>query len=623
MCGIVAALGIAGRVDENALAAAIKALTHRGPDGQGHWISENRRVGLGHTRLAVRDLEGGAQPVFAARGRVVAVVNGELYGTAALRAELTRRGHHFVSRGDSEVVAHAWAEWGPAMTARLHGEFAFVLWDDRDQVLFAARDRFGVKPLVWARHDDRILVASRVRGLFALGLPAAWDHGTLWQCAGLQYGAPDATVFAGASALPAGHWMLVRDGRIRIREYWDLDYPAEPTAREPEQAVTEFRARFDAAVAQRLEADVPVAFQLSGGLDSSAVLAAATRQRDGLEAFALSFTDGGVYDEQPLAAATAAHLGARLHTVAVTDRDLAQAFPDAVRFAEAACINTHAAAKLRLHAAVREAGFKVALTGEGADEILFGYPHLRVDQRGSLAALRDTNGASAGLMLPDGEGIGLAAVRETLGFVPTWLAAKAAFGQRVRRLLRPAWLEGFGDRDAGRALLAEIDVDRRLTGRGRVEQSAYLWTKFALEGYILRALGDGLEMANGVEGRLPFLDGALVEHVVALPTELKIREGVEKWLLRRAMRDVLPAAVLQREKHPFLGPPIGTHMLALVREVLSDTSIRHMGVFDTARLAALLREYDDWDPVRRKAFDPVLLFATSVGILHTSWEMSA
>ena len=197
------------------------------------------------------------------------------------------------------------------------------------------------------------------------------------------------------------------------------------------------------------------------------------------------------------------------------------------------------------------------LTGEGADEVLFGYAHLRGDLDGTVAQVASSNVASAGLMLPDGDGLALDAVARALGFVPTWMAAKATFGKRVRALTRGAWLGGFGARDAARVCIADIDVAARLAGRERIEQSAYLWGKLALEGYILRSLGDALEMANGVEGRLPFLDGPFVDLAQSLPTSLKVHEGVEKWALREAMRGVLPDAVVGREKHPFLAPPMG------------------------------------------------------------------
>jgi asparagine synthase (glutamine-hydrolysing) len=625
MCGIVAAFGSRAEIDPACVSRALDALVHRGPDGRGVWASEDRRVALGHVRLAVRDIEGGAQPILSEDGRVVAVVNGELYATASLRSELSASGHVFRARTDSEIIVHAWEQWGPAMLGRLRGEFAIALWDARDRVLFAARDRSGVKPLAWAEHAGRLLVASQVRGLFAMGLPAAWDPDSLFQCASLQYAPRDATLFAGAHELPAGHMLLARDGGVVVREYADIAFTSTSLSPGNERdAVRELGARLDDAVRVRLEADVPCAFQLSGGLDSSAVLTSGARQAGRtVDAFTVSFTDSAAYDELDRASAVAKHVGARLHVVRVSDQEVADSFADAVVHAEGACINAHAAAKLRLSAAVRDAGFKVVLTGEGADEVLFGYAHLRGDIDGSLGRVAHSNVASAGLMLPDGDGLSMRAVERTLGFVPTWMAAKAAFGKRVRGLAREDWLAPFGERDAARVMLAGFDVARRLEGHERVEQSAYLWSKLALEGYILRALGDGLEMANGVEGRLPFLDSPFVDFVGALPTRMKIRDGVEKWVLREAVREHLPTEVVAREKHPFLAPPMGPRTLECARDVLASAAFRAQPALDPRKVSALLDELPGMTAEGRKAHDPVLFFVLSIAILQARFGVAS
>ncbi|HEX3772666.1 MAG TPA: asparagine synthase (glutamine-hydrolyzing) [Polyangiaceae bacterium] len=619
MCGIVAVVSPRGGVHAGSLDGALDALAHRGPDGRGVWVSPDGAVAMGHVRLAVRDLEGGAQPLTNEDGRVVAAVNGELYGTAALVADLIARGHRFRARTDSEIVVHAWEEWGPAMVDRLRGEFAFVLWDARERVFFAARDRFGVKPLAWAEHGGRLLFASQVKGLFALGVPARWDHDSLFQCASLQYALPGTTLFAGAREVPAGHALLVRDGEARVFETWDLDYPV---AARDDASPASFAASLDEAVAIRLEADVPVAFQLSGGIDSAAVLASASRQTGrALDAFTVSFSGGGAYDELDRAEAIARHVGARLHVVRVVDREIADAFPAAVLHAEGACINAHAAAKVRLSAAIRDAGFKVVLTGEGADEVLFGYAHLRSDLAGSAERVRSSNAASAGLMLPDADGIPMDAVARALGYVPTWMAAKAAFGKRTRDLARDAWRARFAERDAAAELLEAFALGR-LEGWGRVERSAYLWTKLALEGYILRSLGDGLEMAGSVEGRLPFLDAVLVDRLRRMPLEAKIRDGVEKWILREAVRDRLPASVVTREKHPFLAPPMGPRMLAVARDAVASASFRDQPVFDPVKVAALLDGLPAMTDAARKAIDPVVHFVLSIAVLQARWRLT-
>ena len=624
MCGLVAVRSWKAPPPDEHVARALDAIAHRGPDGRGLWRSADRRVQLGHVRLAVRDLEGGAQPLASEDGRVVAVVNGELYSARELRHELEAKGHRFATRSDSELVVHAWEAWGRAMLPRLRGEFAFALWDERAQVLFAARDRFGVKPLAWAEAEGRVMLASQARALFALGVPAAWDHASLFQAASFQYAPPDCTLFAGVHQLPAGHALVAQDGRVRIERYWDLDHPASRRwTRSDEDTVTAFRERFDDAVRERLSADVPVACQLSGGLDSSAVLASATKARGApVDAFTVSFVGGEAYDEAAIAAETAAHLHAHHHVVPVTDDDVAHHFADAVLSGEGACINAHAAAKLLLSREVRRAGFKVVLTGEGADEVLLGYAHLRSDSEGTTERVAASNAASAGLMLPGGEGLSTASIERALGFVPTWISAKAALGKRLHALLRDDWRQGFGDRDPAHTLLASFDLAGQLHGRERPLQSAYLWTKLALEGYILRTLGDGLEMASGVEGRLPMLDDVLFELLRDMPTHAKIRGGVEKWVLREAMRGRLPRRVLEREKHPFLAPPMGPRTLAVARDVLASTSFRSQPLFDPTKIASWLDALPRMEPAARKAHDPVIFFALSIAVLHARLGLS-
>ncbi len=613
MCGIVAAIGLRTPVDPGE--RALGALAHRGPDGNGAWASADRTVFLGHTRLAIRDLATGAQPLASEDGDVVAVVNGELYDEPALRAELEACGHRFRTKSDSELVVHAWETWGEAMLERLRGEFAFALWDGRAKRLFAARDRFGIKPLAWARHDGGLVLASQVRALFALGVPRRWDRAALALAASFQYAGPGATVFEGVHELAAGHLLSVdAHGEVRIRRWWDLDVPREKRASDPRAAALELRTRFDDAVRERLIADVPVAVQLSGGLDSTAVLAAAVAARPrGIEAFTVSFAHDARYDEHPIAARTAAHFGVPLRRVVVGDAELAESFADAVVAGEGPCINAHAAAKLRLSAAIRAAGFPVVLTGEGADELLLGYAHLRSDLEGSSARVTGTNAASMGLMLPDGDGLATTAIEEALGFVPTWIRAKASFGARVHALVRPDALGP--DFAPDRALAALLDGSQ-LEGRERVDQSAITWTKLALEGYILRTLGDGQEMANGVEGRLPMLDHRVWELVRELPTELKIRGGVEKWVLREALRDRLPPEIHGREKHPFLAPPMGPKLRAVARDVFSSASFASQPLFEPRALVDLLDRWGARSAAEQKALDPVVHFALSIAVLH-------
>ena len=630
MCGLVGVLSRDRPVDVAGVRRALAAIRHRGPDGEGVFVSPDGRAALGHVRLAVIDVEGGAQPLASEDGGVVAIVNGELYDPAPQRRSLEARGHRFRTRSDSELLVHLYEEHGAGCLAHLRGEFAFVLWDGPRRRLLAARDRFGVRPLCYAEHEGALLLASEAKGLFALGVPAAWDHASFFQASQMQYPLPGRTLFRGVRELEPGTLLLAEGDGMRLVRYWDLDYP-EDDRRPPEGArdpVAAVRASLDEAVRLRLAADVPVCFQLSGGIDSSAVVAlAAPHLRGPAPCFTVRFDDPA-YDELPIAARTAAHLGATLHPVDVPRARLCDALPAAVAQGESLAINGHIAAKYLLSRAVRDAGYKVVLTGEGSDEVFAGYAHLRLDladdgdagarARRELAA---GNSASAGLMLPEGDALSMDAARAVLGFAPSWLTAKATLGHRVSGLLADDFRAQFRGTDAIAAFLGAVDVEGQLRGRARVDQSLYLWSKTALAGYILRALGDGMEMAHGVEGRLPFLDHRLFEVARRLPMNAKIRGGVEKWALRETLRGALPEEVRTRQKHPFLAPPLSLASTPQVQDLLRSERWGRTPFFDRRRILATLDRLPGLPERERVALDPALMLAATAGILHASYGL--
>jgi asparagine synthase (glutamine-hydrolysing) len=622
MCGVVGCFSPEGKAHRAPLGRALDALASRGPDGRGSYLAPDGRVALGHVRLAVRDLAGGAQPIASEDSSIHAVVNGEIYDAARLRKELESRGHRFRTRSDSELVVHLYEEHGTGLVTHLRGEFAFVLWDERSGTLVAARDRFGIKPLVYAERGGELLVASQAKALFALGLPALWDAAAVFQATSLHYPCPDTTLFAGVRSLPPGHRLVARPGSLRIEPYWDLDFPLVPAPIGDDEATARFLELFDDAVRQRLEAEVPVAFQLSGGIDSASVLATAVATGHApAHAFTVSFP-GAAEDEEPLARAIADHLGASLHVVEATPARLAAAWAPAVAAGEGLAVNAHLPAKYLLAQAVRAGGFRVVLTGEGADEVLAGYAHFRADHEGSAARVAATNGASAGLMLPWGEALPLAAAEARLGYVPTFLQAKAGLGHRVRGLLRPGFLAAFDGLDPAARMLDSFPVRERMTGRGPVEQSSYLWSKLALEGYILRTLGDGMEMAHGLEGRLPFLDHPLADWLLALPLSCKLRGHEEKAILRRAMGGRLPDLVRRREKHPFVGPALAGEMLTLAQDTAHSAAFADLPFVDAAAVQAALAALPGASPAQQKALDPALFLVISAAHLASGLGLS-
>src|SRR5262249_32338598 len=320
---------------------------------------------------------------------------------------------------------------------------------------------------------------------------------------------------------------------VRVLPYWDMDHlrgearPNVPIA----QACSRLRAELEEAVRLRLRSDVPLCFHLSGGLDSSSVVALAARHRARPSCYSVSFDAEG-YDELEQTQATARALSVDLTPVRVTRRDVADYFAEAVWFSEGLAINGHLPAKYLLARGIARRA-EVVLSGEGADEILAGYAHFKLD----LARAQGEEAAGSGTMLagmhvPEGEPLPLEGARAILGEVPAFLEAKATLGRRMRSLLRDDYLMRFAGRDPLATFAAAFDVPGQLAGRLAVDRASYLWSRSALANSILRTLGDGTEMAHGIEGRLPFLDHRLFEFACQLPIAFRIRDGVEKWVLR-------------------------------------------------------------------------------------------
>lgn len=641
MCGIVGLFSAERPVTVGALRRATHALHHRGPDEGREWLAPSGRVGLGHARLSIIDLEHGQQPLSSEDGQIHVVVNGELYDFERIRSELEERGHRFRTRSDSEIVVHLYEEYGAQCVHHLRGEFAFLLWDERRQLLLAARDRFGIKPLFYADFAGMLGFASEVKGLLAAGMTARWDHATFAQATVLMGFSPDRSWFEGVKQVLPGHYLLVTTRERRLVRYWDFDYApegSESTLGEGEY-VEQVRAALDEAVRLRLRADVPVGCYLSGGIDSCAVLGLAARHASRpVRAFNISFAEPE-YDEQAIAREMAERCNAEFVSIPITAASLAEGLADSVWHCEQPFANGHAVAKFLLSRAVRAQGYRVVLTGEGSDETLAGYPHFRRDLLLSessdpaspgvtsrLAALEQHNAVSRGLLLPEGESLSLASVRRVLGFVPTWMEAFASMGFKFQSILAPEFLARQGGGDPHLDLLEGLDVRGQLRGRAPVHQSMYLWSKTALPNYILSVLGDRMEMASSVEGRLPFLDHHLVELVRSLPVSAKIRGTSEKYVLREAARPVLTATVYRRQKHPFLAPPSaaapGSPLHELLQATLRGSALDRVPFFDRQRVLSLLDSWPDCAPSARAAVDALLVQVLTVCILADRFGIS-
>jgi asparagine synthase (glutamine-hydrolysing) len=608
MCGIVGQVVLSGaaQIEESQLRQMLAMIRHRGPDEFGIYLEDG--VGLGNARLSILDLAGGQQPITNEDESLWIVYNGEVFNFPELRADLEARGHRFTTHTDTEVILHAFEAFGPDCLSRLNGQFAIAIWDRRARSLFLARDRLGVRPLFYTLSDGVLVFGSEIKSILACPqVGARIDPRSLEQVFSYWSVQSPRTIFEGIRELPPGCYMLVEQGRLRIERYWQLSFPRVDADRSgplgPEDTSAHLEALTAAltdAVAVRLRADVPVGAYLSGGLDSS-VIAALIRQRTGqdLTTFSITFDDPD-FDESPYQLTMARHLGTAHQVVRTRYADIGQVFPDVVWHTETPLLRTAPAPMFLLSRLVRDSGFKVVLTGEGADELLGGYDLFREAKIRRFWARQ-----------PDSKMRPLL-IKRLYQFVSQWddgafAFQKAFFGReltktdardyshrirwhttrRTLRFLRPGLLDpAAGPDEEVVHYPAEFDAWSPLA------QAQYLEIVTFLSPYLLSSQGDRMGMAHSVEGRFPFLDHRVVELCNQLPDRLKLRGLNEKYLLKRLGQRMLPPEVFQRVKRPFRAPIqqsfFGPSAPDYVKDLLSTRSIAAAGLFNPKAVRLLV-----------------------------------
>ena len=589
MCGILGLL--APDIDRQELMQASRLLVHRGPDDAG--IYEEEGVALAARRLSIIDLPGGRQPLCNEDGTVWITYNGEIINAPLLRRELQRAGHIFRTESDTEVIVHAYEAWGDDAVRRLRGMFAFGLWDALNRRLLLARDRFGVKPLYYARQGNRFAFASEIQALLAVMpyLPRRANHLALWRLFELGYVPSPLTAFDGILQLPAAHVMSVEDGLDTTRAYWQLSFPTSRHYRtlSGAEAHDEFAQRLHEAVDAWRLSDVPVGSLLSGGIDSSALAALLTELRGGpIHTFSIGFAAAS-HDERTEARATARHLGS-LHHELIFDEDDFDKLPQVVRHLQAPQCSATSVPLFLLYRACHEAGFKVIMTGEGADELLGGYHWFDGDRRlrpllvmpGLLRNLvaRLPLPVSAGGRRVLARGSGVPAARYAL-----WQETGSP-GQR-RTLLQvggaPPIHRRWGE-----------DFREALQGRHPLNQFLFLDAQTRMVDFINFEV-DRMSMAHSVEARPPFLDHQLWEFCATLPPALKLGAAGNKLLLRRAMVSRLPQAVRQRPKQGLATPHAAwwrrERLPAWAEDALHPAALSQTDYFHAPTVARLRREH--------------------------------
>ncbi len=612
MCGIAGVVRLgpgAARPDDALLGRMLGALRHRGPDAFGTY--RDAIAGLAHARLSIIDLSTGQQPLANEDGTLWIVFNGEIFNYLELREELLAKGHRFRTASDTEVIVHAWEEWGEDAVSRFNGQWAFALWDRRAKRLVLSRDRLGVRPIYVARSEGRLVFASEVKGLLAdQGTPRALDPLGLDQVFTFWTTVAPRTPFAGIDEVPPGQTLVVDLSGERPREslrcHWTPSYPSRgaESGISIEAAAEGLLERLERAVTLRLlRSDVPVGCYLSGGIDSSVIAALSRRAKGGVfRTFSLRFADEE-FDETPYQRLMAERLAAEHAEVVCTRSDIARVFPDVIEHAERPILRSAPAPMFLLSRLVRDAGFKVVLTGEGSDEMLAGYDIFREAKVRAFWAREPSSTcrpqllerlypylarspAAARLMSRKFFAQGLdRAGQPGFSHGPRWGAAAA-----LKRLLAPEVRAAAAPSRAQDDLLD--DLPPAFPDWDPLAQAQYLEVRTLLSGYLLSSQGDRMLMAHSVEGRFPFLDPDVVAFANALPPSSKLHVLDEKHVLKRAARGLIPREILERPKQPYRAPDapsfIGADAPDYVDAVLAPDALKNAGVFEAAPVTALL-----------------------------------
>ncbi len=607
MCGIAGYFNIKSPPQPTlrCLEQMIWMLQHRGPDGFGFF--QDKRAGLAHARLSIIDLDGGWQPIHNEEKTLWIIFNGEIFNYPELRAQLISRGHRFLTDSDTEVIIHLFEDKGVDCLAELNGQFALAIYDQQKQKLFLARDRMGIRPLFYTIQNGRLLFASEIKAIFAAdsdNIPRALNNEVLREIFTLWCPAGEETVFSGIKQLNPGCWLTVdRTGVIEIGQYWDIPFGAEGgSQREEQEYVDELRHLLIDAVKIRLRADVPVGAYLSGGLDSSAITSLISNYTENaLKTFSVTFADS-VYDEGKQQREMVDYLQTDHHAVRCSYQSIGDVFPQVIRHAETPILRTAPAPLYLLSALVRENQYKVVLTGEGADEILGGYDIFKEAKvRAFIGAVPESECRPAllkrlypYLALPPAK-----SAEYAKRFFDTDAPADDLFYGH-----RPRWKTTSGTHLFLHDAVAKNTPDpldkltchwkQKLKGLDFFTRTQFLESRLLLGNYLLSSQGDRMSMAHSVEGRYPFLDHRVVEFASTIPPNLRMKVLNEKNILKKAMSGLLPAAINQRKKQPYMAPDIlsffGDQTPAYIDYYLSNRRLKESGLFKPAAVNKLLEK---------------------------------
>ena len=634
MCGIAGILNIADREPPGLarITSMISPLRYRGPDESGVYLDDE--VALGHLRLSIIGIDGGTQPICNEDGKLWIIYNGEAFNYIELKQDLLQKGHRFATETDTEVLLHLYEEYGIGCLERINGQFSLAIWDSVKKELFLARDRVGIRPLYYAVSDGKLFFASEIKAILAVEGARQLDLEALSQVFVFWTTLPGRTVFQGIRELPPGHFMVVKNGRTDLRPYWRIPHhPAEPSDSLCfSEAARELRELLNDAVRLRLRADVPVGAYLSGGLDSSIIAMLISRNCSShLKTFSLGFhTDS--FDETPFQKELISFLRTDNRRVMINNADIRGHFPETIWHCEKPVLRTSPVPMFLLSDLVRSEGYKVVLSGEGADEILGGYNIFKE------AKIRDYWGRQSAstrrpLLLERLYPYVFNNPSRGRSFLQDFFAVKKEqlddpfFSHAIR------WEGGrrnlsFLSDDALSALSSYHPMEelaqwlpRNFAGRDLLSRAQVLEMEIFLSNFLLSSQGDRVGMAHSIEMRHPFLDYRVIDFAFKLPAKWKIRGLNEKYLLKQAFKGLIPESIINRAKQPYRAPIRELFFpeapVDYVDDLLSEDRLKESGYFNARKVNRLYAKFRNPRPdFASESQNMALIGALSTQILH-------
>jgi asparagine synthase (glutamine-hydrolysing) len=611
MCGIVAAFSNTKSFSKQLLVDMMNKIEHRGYDDQGFYLENG--IGMAHNRLSIVGNKG-RQPIVSKENDIVSIVNGEFYGYERIINKCKYEGYQFLTETDSEIVIPLYRKLGLShdFFNELNGEFAAIIYDKNNHKVIAFRDRFGVNPLYYYVQNNEVYFASEQKAFLAVN-KMSWDQKSLNSVLTMQYHSSDSTLLNNVKQVQAGSVLELDLNTMEIseRRYWDINYQPDNTMTF-DDAKENLRNALTESVKDRLSVDRKKAITLSGGIDSSVIWALANQSsKEPLDAFTISFDSGGNYDECLVAKEMCDMYGGNFNPVIVTESDMLDNIEIATYHSEEVSVNSHLPAKYLLFQEMKKAKIKVSLSGEGADELLLGYPHFKLDLNNSLGNI-ESNEYLSGLQTPDKNSLDLSYIRKELGFVPKFLEAKYSMGFKLQsEVLNKDYIHSMVD--PIKDILRPLSIPKM----ENVNISSYLWSKICLGNYILVGLGDKMEMASTIEGRVPFLDKRVYEASQNMPTRFKMNEdSVEKYILKETFKNDITPMIYQKQKHPFVAPPLlhwsgkskTDDVVTRLFDILNSSSMQNHSFFDAAKVKVMVeRLIKSGDKALQAKYDPIIM----------------